>query len=62
MEIFKPGKGKMCSAWAADRAALGSAQHSGQTTLHLWEFFSQWGPQEMALGSEFKRLEVFLCP
>lgn len=36
----------------ADGAALGSAQHSGHATLHPWQLFPQWGPQEMALASK----------
>ena len=54
VEIFKPGKGGMWSAWGADRAALGSAQHSGHATLHPWELFPQWGPQELALSQSSK--------
>lgn len=40
----------MWSALGADRAALGSAQHSGQATQHPWELIPQRGPQELALG------------
>lgn len=50
VDIFKPGKGGMWSARGADRAALVSAHHSGHATLHSWELFPQWGPQELALG------------
>lgn len=60
VEIFKPGKGGLWSAWQAGRAALGSAPDAGCAVLYPWDLLPWLGPRGQALA-EFSRLELSPC-
>lgn len=60
VEIFKPGKGGLWSAWQAGKAALGSAPDAGCAVLYPWDPLPWLGPRGQALA-EFSRLELSPC-